>query len=220
MWTLTDQRRTGLLWAACLMPSVQTPKSPPNMALRFLPFALLLLTGCASSELTGVRDDLARQLPDAGIAEGRTFSFGAISLGTARLFSGLAGDDAETARMVLRGVRRVQVGRYDVTGSPDASQLTMPYRLRHYVARGGWTHLASVRQDGEAVWVLYRARGERITDLFVTALTEDELVLARVSGDLSGIVLRLLEQRELPWPVRDVDDPQEDIRSAAAVEPE
>lgn len=171
------------------------------MTLRVLLLLPLLLTGCISAELSGVRKDLDRQLPEAAISDGYSMSFGRFSLGLARLIVGMAGQDAEPAGLVLEGVRTVKFGRYDVGGSVDGTRLAMPDRLRRYVDRRGWTHLASFRQDGEAGWVLYRARGDRITDLFVTVLADDQLVLARVSGDLSGVVLALLDQVDVRLPI-------------------
>jgi hypothetical protein len=175
------------------------------MALRILSLAALLLgapllTGCASTEMRSVRNDLARQMPAADIRDGRTFSFGAVSIGFARLVTGLVGEDAAPARMILRDVRRVKVGRFDVAGPVDADRVRMPARLRRYVERDGWMHLVTFRQDGEAGWVLYRARGERITDLFVTVLSGDELVLARISGNLSEIAFTLLEHADVRMP--------------------
>jgi hypothetical protein len=193
------------------------------MSSRILLSATLLLTavltGCVSTELSGVRNDLARQMPEASIGDGRTFSFGAVSLGFARLVSGLVGEDSQDVRAVLRGVRRVQVGRFDVAGPVDAPGLRMPARLRRYVDREGWEHLVTFRQDGEAGWVLYRARGERITDLFVTVLSDDELLLARISGDLTGVALALLQQGDVALPMfREASTAQERRQDEAAVE--
>ncbi|HLT46318.1 MAG TPA: DUF4252 domain-containing protein [Rubricoccaceae bacterium] len=172
--------------------------------MRTLPALLLLAvaaSGCTSFELTSVRNDLARQLPEAAIGEGYAVSFGRISIGFTRWLTSFADDeDAELAQIALREVRRVQFGRYDVTGPVDASRLTMPSRLRHYVEDEGWQHLATFREGAEAGWVLYRERDEGITDLFAVVLSEEELVLARLSGDLDDLVVNVLrhERHRLP----------------------
>lgn len=191
---------------------------------RLLPAALLLVltaSGCTSFELTRVRNDLARQLPDARIGEGYALSFGGVSLGFTRWIAGFAGEDesGELAQIALREVRRVQFGRYEVTGPVDGVRLTMPARLRDYVADDGWTHLASFRDSGEAGWVLYRDHGETITDLFAVVLTEEELVLARLSGDLSALVLNVLQHERTRLPLfRDTETEGEAAATEAVVE--
>jgi hypothetical protein len=103
----------------------------------------------------------------------------------------------------------VQFGRYEVNGPVDGPRLVMPARLRHYVEDEGWVHLATFRQADEAGWVLYRERGEAITDLFAVVLTEEELVLARVSGDLNALVLNVLERQRTELPLFEEDESDE-----------
>jgi hypothetical protein len=189
----------------------------PRLLLALTP---LLLAGCTSFELTRVRNDLARQLPEAGIGEGYAVSFGGLSVGFARWLSGFADEeDGELAQLALREVRRVSFGRYDVEGAVDARRLVMPARLRHYVEDEGWVHLATFREAGEAGWVLYRERGDAITDLFAVVLTEEDLVLARVSGDLSALVLNVLahERTRLPF-FEEPETEEAEAASSAVVE--
>ncbi len=162
---------------------------------------LLALSGCTSYSLTRVRNDLARDLPEARIGEGYAVAFGRFSLGAARFFAGFADDeDAELARLVLRDVRKVQFGHYDVEGEVDGARVVMPARLRRYVERDGWDHLATFRDDGEAGWVLYREGRDTVTDLLVVVLNEEELVLARLSGDLGRIVENVAASGRIEWP--------------------
>jgi hypothetical protein len=162
--------------------------------------ATMLLGGCSSRELLDVRQDLADQMPHARLTDGRTFSFGPVSLGLGRFVLGLTGVDAEPARIALRGVRRVEVGRFKVAGPIDPTHVQMPRRLRRYVRRGDWTPLATFRTESEVGWVLYRSRGDRITGLFAAVFSGDELVLARISGDLSRVVLELIEHESIRLP--------------------
>ena len=96
-------------------------------AMRNLLILLFLATsvsGCASYELMRVRNDLARQAPEARIGDGYAMSFGRISLGLASWLAGLGGDeDAEMARVVLSEVRRVQFARYDVNGAFELGEV-------------------------------------------------------------------------------------------------
>lgn len=190
--------------------------------LRPLLFALLplLLTGCTSFELARVRNDLARQLPDAKIGSGYSVSFGGLTLGLGRWLAGFAGDDdGELAQVALREVRRVQFGHYDVEGAVDGARLVMPERLRHYVEDEGWVHLATYREGGEAGWVLYRERGDAITDLFAVVLSDEELVLARVSGRLDALVLNVLEHHRSKLPFfEETETPEEEADARAVVD--
>lgn len=175
-------------------------------------FLLLLLPGCTSFELTRVRNDLARQVPEAEIGEGYAMAFGSISMGLARLFAGFADDeDGEIAQVALREVRKVSFGRYDINGTLDGTRLTMPSRLRDYVDEREWMHLLSFRDVHEAGWVLYRADGDEITDLFVVVFESEELTLARISGNLSALVLNVLETQQMDFPLfEDPETPAED----------
>lgn len=190
--------------------------------MRILPLLLagLLLSGCTSYALTGVRNDLARDLPEARIGEGYAVAFGRFSLGTARLFAGFAEDeDGELARLVLRDVKKVQFGHYEVEGAVDGTRVVMPARLRRYVERDGWGHLATFRDAGEAGWVLYREGRDTVTDLLVVVLTGEELVLARLSGNLGGIVQSVLASDRIEWPgFREAESDEEAEAVEAAVE--
>ena len=181
---------------------------------------LFLLSGCTSFELTRVRNDLARQMPEAEIGEGYAMAFGSISMGLARLFAGFADDeDGEIAQVALREVRKVSFGRYDIHGAVDGTRLTMPARLRDYVDDRGWTHLLTFREAQEAGWVLYRADGEMITDLFVVVLAPEELTLARVSGNLSALVLNVLETQEWDLPIfQEPDTPAQEAETELLLE--
>ncbi|MDX1420477.1 MAG: hypothetical protein R3181_10970, partial [Rubricoccaceae bacterium] len=61
--------------------------------LSLLLLAALLASGCTSYELTRVRNDLARQLPEAAIGEGYAMSFGRFSLGFAGWIAHFADDE-------------------------------------------------------------------------------------------------------------------------------
>ena len=196
------------------------------MARSCLPLLLLFAvaaSGCTSFELTRVRNDLARQMPEAEIGEGYALSFGRFSLGFSRWIASMAADDdedGELAQIVLREVRRVQFGHYAVEGAVDASQLTMPARLRHYVEDEGWQHLATFREGQEAGWVLYREDADDgITDLFAVVLSDDELVLARLSGDLDDLVVNVLRHEHSRLPLfRDAETEAEAEESGAVLE--
>lgn len=184
--------------------------------IRFLPLLLvcILLSGCTSFELSRVRNDIDRQIPEAKIGDGYAFSFGKISLGLARLFTGIADDDdVQLATTALKDVSRVQFAHYDVHGEVNASSLSMPRHMRRILEDDNWAHLATIREDNEAFWVLYNEDNETIKDLFVAALDAENLTLVKISGNLTAVVLSVLEEHQIDIPhiLEGTNDPQEPI---------
>jgi hypothetical protein len=149
-----------------------------------------VLAGCASPGLTRMRDDLAHSVPEARIGDGRSFSFGPISLGLARAF---AGDDAAAEGIDLRDVRGVRVGTYPVNGSFDPMTVRTPRAIQRLEERG-WTTMVRSREGDGVTWILYRMRGEEVTDLLAASLDLEELALVHVSGDLERVLRDVLER--------------------------
>ena len=186
--------------------------------LLILLFLATTLSGCASYELMRVRNDLARQAPEAEIGGGYAMSFGRISIGLARWLSGLGGgEDSEIARAVLAEVRRVQFARYEVKGAFDSATLHMPGRLRSYLEHDDWYLLASIREESEAVWVVYKEKDNAVVDLLAVVMGEEELVLAKISGDLNAVVAAALSQQGLDIPFFGEEEPAAEHPSEAEV---
>lgn len=156
----------------------------------------LVLQGCTSFELTRLRNDVARAVPEARIGPGYAGALGPLTLGTARTALRTAPhayDGLDLADDVLSRVERVQVGHYAVRGSFDGAAMAAPRALDRY-RRAGWYDLVTVR-DGEArTWILARERRQSLRDLLVVVLSEDGLTLARLSGDLTGVVSAALAE--------------------------
>ena len=168
-----------------------------RFALPFGVLAALLIAGCASLEVDRLRYEIAREHPEVKIGEGLSMSFGRVSLGFARWIVGASEDDEGVlAGLVLGEVRRVRVGVFPLEGTLDTDRVTMPRRLRRLVERNGWVPLVTFREEGEAGWVIYREQGDTITDLFTVVMGEDQLVMARVSGDVGAIVQHVLQDGE------------------------
>jgi hypothetical protein len=161
----------------------------------------LSLSGCFfSQELSRVRGELQRE---AGFRTSSGFeaNFGPVSMWIARGFIGRhAGNSGDLASLALRHVRRVKVGVYKLERPLDSRQVAMPATLRRYTNRGGWEHLGTFREDDQAVWVLYRARNEEIRDLFVVVLGEEELVMTRLTGNLTEAVMTYLRENPVDLP--------------------
>lgn len=160
--------------------------------------ALLLvfgpLTGCTSFEMSRLGHDLARDIErntEATVEAGYAVGFGRMSIGTSR-FLARAASPAETreARQLMGHVRHLAVGHYPIRGPFDGRTLAAPRALERY--RGdGWYPFVTVRDSSSAVWVLLREdpRDGRLTDLLTVLVGEGDLVLTKVRGDLSRLLL-------------------------------
>ncbi len=174
------------------------------MASRRALLALLVATasGCVSLEMNRLKRHVEREVEADGQAEvgrGMAMSFGWGTFATARTV-GWVFAPGRTApyRRLSRRVRRVKVARYPVSGVLDTRRMARPEILGRYQDKG-WLPLVTVRDSAAAVWVLYRERERdlRLTDLLAVSLSGDGLVMTRVSGDLSGLVLDAVALAEL-----------------------
>jgi len=148
--------------------------------------AALSSPGCFwSSELSGVRDDIERQLPGASFDRNVELSFGPVLLTFARMVTSVI-PGARDARPYLRGVSHVEVGVYQ-SHVDSIADVHMPKRLQSLLEQG-WETAVRVRDDNEAVWLLYRPDGERVQEIFVVVLNSDELVLVKARGHLERLV--------------------------------
>ena len=161
---------------------------------------VLPLTGCFySREIAQTRRDIERQVPGAAFEREMVVNLGPVSLRTLRWLAGRSSDDdARQARLYLNDLRRVKVGIYRTEHlSPTLDALDLPHFRRF--ERKGWELALSVREDDEAVWVYYRERHGTVRDLYVVALDDEELVLARVKGHLGRLVTRVMRDEDIEW---------------------
>ena len=171
--------------------------SAPRAAVRALLVVALLapLTGCVSFEMGRIKRDVARDLqvqqPDVEVGGGFAMGFGRISLGLARFTTWVAAPNStRAARHLARHVHSVKVGRWSVRGAVDGRALAAPPAFE----RRGWTPFVTVRDTASTVWVYLRERRDgRLTGLLTAVLAGDDLVLTKVSGNLSGLVLDAVE---------------------------
>ena len=153
---------------------------------------LLAAPGCFwAPELASIRRDIQDQLPGASFEKDVELSFGPLGLAFARLVTGLI-PDASDARPWLRGLSRVQIGVYDAH-IESAAGLRTPKKLQSLLD-DGWETAIRIRDENQAVWVLYRADDDAIREVFIVVLDEEELVLVRAKGKLERIVAAALDE--------------------------
>lgn len=167
----------------------------PNLKTLFLAIPLLALplsNGCMwAPELTAVKRDLARQLPDVGFRKNLTLSFGPLTMGLARGVTGLIPEAAEV-RNYLRDVSKVQVAIYEIEGTPRGTAVETPARLQELLDEG-WEMAVRVREEHELVWLLYRIDDESVREMIVVVMGDEELVLVRVKGRLERLLAEALQ---------------------------
>ena len=167
-----------------------------SRVLRAVLLAALLapLTGCVSFEMGRIKRDLARDIEaqsEAEVGGGFAVGFGRISLGLARFTTWVAAPNStRTARHLARHVHSVKVGRWSVRGAVDGQALAAPPSFE----RRGWTPFVTARDSASAVWVYVRERRDgRLTGLLTAVVADSDLVLTKVTGNLSGLVLDAVE---------------------------
>lgn len=152
-----------------------------------LALAVLAVSGCGSSELRGLRNDIVRSTPEMELGDGMSLSLGPMSLGLARTFVRMGDDeDAEMVSAALRSLRRVQFAAYEVSGAFDPQTAALPVSLARYLD-DGWSPVVVVRDSSEVVWILAEDDGERVDEALMVTLTGEDLFLAKVRGDLAEI---------------------------------
>lgn len=163
------------------------------MSSRLCTLALaVLLSGCVSVEMGRLARDVEREVEAGGTAElgrGYAVAFGGGLIGTGRFVSRLvAPQSTEPARRLAGYVDQVKVARYPLVGAVDGRQLARPAQLDRYEA-DGWLPFVTARDTASAVWVLIREDGDALTDLLAVVVADEEVVMTRVTGELSALAL-------------------------------
>lgn len=155
-------------------------------------------SGCMwAPELSRLRNDIEDQIPGTHFDREFAISLGPVTLGLARLITGLVpDDDARNARQYLRDVSSIQVAIYKTESPAPVEKVRMPNRLRQMCEHEGWDMAVKAREDDSLAWVLYRITGDSIKDIYVVVLDDEELVMVRAHGKLDRLVARALHEAE------------------------
>lgn len=181
--------------------------SSPTHALRLTAAAVaaMTLTGCVfwAPSLDPIRHEMEATVPRAQVDSQIQLRLGRISMALARSIMRAAADDDEDAREVaelLRHVKGVEVAVYEVRGLEPHQRARWLNQLSELSERRGWHTAARIRDEGSVGSVLYQFRGETIRNVYVFALDDDSLVLARFRGRLDEAIADAiaLRGREVP----------------------
>jgi hypothetical protein len=169
--------------------------------------------GCMwTPELSQVCRDIERQLPGASFDKEFAVSLGPISLGFARLLTGLV-PEARQARGYLGDVSRIQVAVYDASHVSSIGEVRMPRRLTR-LTEEGWETAVRAREDDSVIWVMYRIEDDSIREMYVIVLDDTELVMVKARGHLERLAARALREAHDTPGVPHIDDEVGDLRSS------
>lgn len=155
----------------------------------------LFLTGCFySREIDRMRHSIEHEIPGAEFRQTVVVTLGPVGLQFARWVVGLVEDaDAQTAREYLKHVQRVKVGVYKTEYLPGLEEVRLPRQVRRALERDGWEMAVRVKEEGNLVWVFYREQKGVVRDLFVTIVSDEEMVLVRFKGRLDRILQKAID---------------------------
>ena len=136
----------------------------------------LLLSGCFhAGDLTQMKRDLERDLPEAHFKRQVQFTIGPMSLGLVRLLS-LVAPNIDQQRELLKEIDRVAIAVYENKGRPLFKGNKLPRAIYDLLERGRWQMAVKIREEDELIWVLYQVYNKQIRDLYLVILEDDELI--------------------------------------------
>lgn len=153
------------------------------------------LTGCIfSREMASLQRDIQDQNPDLRLRRNFVLSVGSGSIHTLESIVSLLDDeDAQRAAAYLHDVDRIRLGIYDVEWKDDPRPLDVEGVNRFRAER--WERALVIREDDTVAHLLYRPRRNSIRDLYLLAMTDDQLIAIRFQGNLERILTHALQDR-------------------------
>jgi len=160
--------------------------------------SVLLGSGCSSRPgLEQIEQVLARELAPATVETQLRVVVGRPAVYLARLI-GNGPHSGHNIRDYLSDIHQVEVAAYQLKGLDSTQTTQATAAIARLLKRQGWEVLVKASEPQEMLWVVYRAGGDVIEDLYVIALDKGgQLVLVKVDGRLDRIIARALEDRNL-----------------------
>ncbi len=163
-----------------------------------LAVAALAMGGCmtTSPRLHSFASALDRDLPEVELDHQFGMTFGRMSLGMVKGIAKWGMDEEDQdAFAAFRGVRKVEFATYQahLSGAGESSVLTnsdwdAATRLQAKFRRNGWQTMARFSADAELGWVVYRLSGDKLKNVMVVLLEDEELTIVRLGGKLNKVV--------------------------------
>ena len=166
-----------------------------NWAIFFAAAVLFAGSGCAyTSEIAKTRHEIEREY-DIDTETGVVISLGPGLFHTAGFLAKFADDeDAQLASRLAYGIRRIKAGVYPIDYISDHAEMDIPEM--DVFQRRDWQVALKVEDYNEVGWILYRERRNRVRDMFVVVVAEEEMVLVRLQGNLTELLDVALDEVE------------------------
>lgn len=161
----------------------------------FVCVSAFLLPGCVfiSGDFRQTRDMVLDELGPVEIETEVQLQIGPGLLSISRMAVSLT-NASDEALDYLRDIRNVQVGVYKLHHVDRDKPLIIPIKIARKLSKKGYEPMVKVKERDEAVWVLTKMHGEKLTSLYVIALDREELVLVEVKGRLGKIVEKAIRE--------------------------
>ncbi len=166
-----------------------------RIAIASLTLSLVLLTGAGclwTPDLDQVQRMVARQIEPATMKTEVRLSLGPGALSLARLVTVFADVDPE-ARSYLAHIDHVDINVQKISGLSSVKDVDWPDDVMKRLEAEGWEILVKARENDEIVFVLYKPHRNTIRQMYVMALSLDELVLVKIDGSLDAMMAQAME---------------------------
>lgn len=169
----------------------------------------LAASGCVlwAPTLDPMRHEVARSLPAVEIRPEIQLRLGRLSMAIARSIvrATTEEDEDREALALLSHLSGVEVAIYEVEGLRSGLKESWSKQVSRMADRRGWRVAARTENEGELTSVLYREGKHGIESVYVLALDDESLVMARFRGRLDQAIADAiaLEGSKLPRSIVD-----------------
>ena len=161
-------------------------------------FLLILLTGCigVNRQFSEVKDKIMGELGNDYKTEFQ-FSVGSAAITISSWFVDLAADQDYIDEM-MREISNVQVGVYNkVEGSDAKADLGTLQSIDEEMNKKGWKYIVRSVDSNELTAIYLSDDPEEILNrMYIINLSDDELVIIEVNGDLKKVISYAIEEKE------------------------
>ena len=158
--------------------------------------AALAAGGCEDLPSSAViRSELEREIPGARFSRDSHFHLGPVAMTLIKPIVRAALDADDEARLIVAGIRRVDVTTYRVESLPEE---IAPHTLRRLEGRltvNGWIPTLRDTDVADSSWVFSRLHDDgTLGALLVVELDASELTIVGVTGRLDEVLARALAE--------------------------
>ena len=172
-------------------------KTKSIILLVVISFFLVTLTGCigVNRQFSEVKNKIMGELGDDYKTEFQ-FSVGPALIHVSSLFVDLAADE-EYIDDMLREISSVQVGIYNrIEGARYKADFSILNSIDKEMSKNGWKYIVRTIESDELTIIYISVDPEELLQkMYVINLSNEELVIVEVNGDLKKIIPYAIEER-------------------------